>query len=105
LSEFGKRGIRVVAVSVDPVEVSRTLGEKAGITFPLLSDPEMKAIRAYDLVHRGGHKGADIARPAEFLIDPTGTVRWVNLTDDVRVRATGQQALREADRLGFGLRP
>ena len=105
MSEFGKRGIRVVAVSVDPVEVSRTLSEKAGLTFPLLADPEMKVIRPYDLLHRGGHKGVDIARPAEFLIDPTGAVRWVNLTDDVRVRATGEQVLREADRLGFGARP
>ena len=50
-------------------------------------------------------RGIDIARPAEFLIDPTGTVRWVNLTDDIRVRATGVQVLREADGLGFGARP
>jgi peroxiredoxin len=106
LSEFGKRGIRVVGVSVDPVEVSRMLGEKAGLTFPLLSDPEEKAVRPYDLLHiRGGPKGVDIARPAELLIDPTGTVRWVNLTDDVRVRARGDQVLRTADRLGLGARP
>ena len=106
LSEFRKRGIQVVAVSVDPVGVSRMLAEKAGLTFSLLSDPGMKAIRPYDLLHiRGGPSGVDIARPAEFLIDPTGRVRWVNLTDDVRVRATGVQVLREADGLGFSARP
>ena len=106
MSEFGKRGIRVVGISVDPVEVSRKLGEKAGLTFPLLSDSLEKVIRPYDLLHiRGGPKGVDIARPAEFLIDPTGTVRWVNLTDDVTVRARGDQVLREADRLGLGARP
>jgi len=105
LSEFGKRGIRVVAVSVDPVEVSRMFGEKAGLTFPLLSDPEEKVIRPYDVLHiRGGPKGVNIARPAEFLIDPTGVVRWVNLTDDIRMRARGDEVLREADRLGFGAR-
>ena len=103
MSEFSKRGIRVAAVSVDPVEVSRTLGEKAGLTFPLLSDPEMKVIRPYDLLHiGGGPKGVNIARPAEFLIDPTGTVRWVNLTDSIRVRASGDQVLKEADKLGWG---
>ncbi len=106
MSEFGKRGIRVVAVSVDPVEVSRRLGEKAGLTFPLLSDAEEKVIRPYDLLHiRGGPQGVDIARPAEFLIDPAGTVRWVNLTDDIRVRARGDEVLRAADRLGWGARP
>ncbi len=106
MSEFAKRGIRVVAVSVDPVEISRRLGEKAGLTFPLLSDPEMKAVRPYDLLHiRGGPDGVNIVRPAEFLIDPTGRVRWVNLTDDVRVRARGDQVLRAADRLGLGAHP
>ena len=80
-------------------------GEKAGLTFPLLSDPEEKVIRPYDVLHiRGGPKGVNIARPAEFLIDPTGVVRWVNLTDDIRVRARGDEVLREADRLGFGAR-
>ena len=105
MSEFAKRGIRVVAVSVDPVEVSRALAEKVDLTFPLLADPEMKVIRAYDLLHRGGHKGADIARPAEFLIDPAGRVCWVNLTDDFRVRVRGDQVLKEADRLGLGENP
>ena len=82
------------------------LGEKAGLTFPLLSDPEEKAVRPYDLLHiRGGPRGVNIARPAEFLIDPTGTVRWVNLTDDVRVRVHGDQVLRIADSLGLGAPP
>ncbi len=105
MGEFSKRGIQVVAVSVDPVEVAHTLAAKAGITFPLLADPGMKAIGPYDLMHIRGHKGSDIARPAEFLIDHTGRVRWVNLTDDVRVRATGEQVLKAADRLGWGTQP
>lgn len=103
MSDFDKRGIRVVAISVDSVEVNRGLGEKAGLTFPLLSDPEEKAIRAYDVRHiRGGHGGVDIARPAEFLIDSAGTVRWVNLTDDARVRVTGEQVLKRAEQVGLG---
>ena len=102
MSEFGKRGIRVAAVSVDPVEVSRKFAKKAGITFPLLSDADKNVIRTYDLLHiGGGHNGTDIARPAEFLIDPAGTVRWVNLTDDFRVRAHGDAVLKETDKLGL----
>ena len=92
-----------MAISVDPVQVSRVLAEKVGITFPLLSDPEQKVIRPYDLLHiRGGPKGVNIARPAEFLIDPTGTVRWVYLTDDATVRVRGDELVRAADRLGVG---
>ena len=49
----------------------------------------------------GGPGGADIARPAEFLIDSTGTVRWVNLTDSILVRARPEQILKEVDGLGL----
>ena len=35
----------------------------------------------------GGPEKQDISRPAEFLLDPSGTIRWVNFTDDIRVRA------------------
>jgi len=94
LSDYGKRGIQVVAVSVDSVEINQTFAKKQGFTFPLLSDPKAEVIRRYDLLHSGaGPEGHDIARPAEFLIDSTGTVRWVNLTENFRVRARGDQIL------------
>ncbi len=49
----------------------------AGYTFPILSDAKDDVIRRWDLVHlHGGVDGADIARPAEFLIDPSGKVTW-----------------------------
>jgi peroxiredoxin len=90
-------GIRPVAISVDPPEVSRELSQKAGIAFPILSDPQADAIRKYDLVHKGaGVGGHDIARPAEFLVDASGTVRWVNLTENYWVRARPEQILEAA---------
>jgi len=86
-----------VAISVDSPQESRDLCKKAGYTFTFLSDPDTDAIRKYDVLHRGaGVNGHDIARPAEFLIDASGVVRWVNLTDDVRVRARPDQILEQA---------
>jgi peroxiredoxin len=94
LSEFDARGIRVVGISVDPPEVNRRQSQRLGYTFPLLSDPDAKIIRRYDVLHPGaGPKGADIARPAEFLLDSNGVVRWVNLTDNIAVRARPDQVL------------
>jgi len=79
---------------VDAPEVSRDLAQKAGYTFPLLSDQNTEVIRRYDLVHaRAGVNGNDIARPAEFLLDSSGTVRWVNLTENYWVRARPEQVL------------
>jgi hypothetical protein len=46
-------------------------------------------------LHRGaGPKGTNIARPAEFLIDSSATIRWVNLTENIAVRARPEQVLQ-----------
>lgn len=100
MDKFHEVGIRPVAISVDTPEISRDLGAKAGFTFSFLSDPKAEAIRRYDLVHAGqGVNGQDIARPAEFLLDSSGTVRWVNLTENYWVRARPEQILEAAKML------
>jgi peroxiredoxin len=89
-----------VAISVDTPERSRDLCKKAGYTYTFLSDPKAEVIRRYDLLHPGaGVNGQDIARPAEFLLDSSGVIRWVNLTDDLRVRARPKQIMEEARKL------
>jgi peroxiredoxin len=66
----------------------------------LLSDSNADTIHRYDLVHAGqGINGTDVARPAEFLVAPDGTVRWVNLTENYWVRARPEQILEAAKSL------
>ena len=90
----------MVGISVDSPAESQKLCQSQGYTFPLLSDPDAYTIRQYGVVHpKGGEAGKDIARPAEFLVDSTGTIRWVNLTDDIRVRARPESVLMAIDRL------
>ena len=94
MDQFKQAGIRPVAISVDSPEESRSLTQKAGYSFTFLSDPNADVIRRYDLVHKGaGENGRDIARPAEFLLDSSGTVRWVNLTENYWIRARPEQIL------------
>jgi peroxiredoxin len=86
-----------VAISVDAPEVSENLRRKRGYTFPFLSDPKVDLIRRYELLHpRGSPDGTDISRPAEFLIDRSGTVRWENFTEDIRVRPRADELLAGA---------
>lgn len=74
--------------------------QKAGYTFTFLSDPKLEAIRRYDLVHAGqGVNGADVARPAEFLLDSSGTIRWRMMTENLFVRARPEQVLEAAKTL------
>ena len=100
LNEFHQRGVEVVAISVDSPADSQKLCQSRGYTYPFLSDPKAETTRQYGVLHpNGAGEGKDIARPAEFLVDATGTIRWVNLTDDIRVRARPEAVLAAIDRL------
>jgi peroxiredoxin len=97
LADFRAAGVQPIAISVDTPEQSRDLSSKAGYTFPLLSDPKAETITRYGVLHKdGAGRGHDIARPAEFLVDHAGTVRWRNLTGDIRVRARPEEILEAA---------
>lgn len=90
-SDFESAGAKLVAISVDSVELNRGVVEKLGLGFPVLSDPELVAIDAFGLRHRGGYPLAeppatgDIARPATYVIEGS-TIRWRDLTENYRVR-------------------
>jgi peroxiredoxin len=103
LPEFNARRIRLVAISVDPPDASAHLRKVEGYSFLFLSDGKAQVIHQWDLVHpHAGADGADIARPAEFLLDSTRAVRWVKLTDDYLVRARPDDVLAIIDGMKLG---
>jgi peroxiredoxin len=93
LAEFTAAGVRPVVVSIDAPDASRALSEEAGYTFTFLSDPSLDVIRRYDVAN------GDAARPAEFLLDSNGIVRWRNLTPSMFVRARPAQLLEAVAQL------
>ena len=98
--EFTARGVRIVAVSSDPPDVTRNYADKQGFTFTFLSDAGTEVIREYDLLREGsGSRRADVARPAQFLIDSGGVFRWVNLSEDMSVRVSPEDILKVIDEL------
>jgi peroxiredoxin len=101
LNKFNEAGIRPVAISVDPPEINRDyMLQKSGYTFTFLSDPKLEVIGRYDLIHTGqGENGAGVARPAEFVIDRSGTVRWRKVTENLFVRARPEEILEAAKAL------
>lgn len=96
LDELHAAGIQPVAVSNDTPEVSRALAREAGYTFAFLSDPRREAITKFDLSDPDPNESS---RPAEFLVDRTGVVRWRMLTDRMFIRARPQQILAAAKML------
>ena len=47
--QFTEKGAVVIGISKDSVESHKKFGEKYSLPFVLLSDPELKAITAYDV--------------------------------------------------------
>lgn len=69
VGEFRDTGLQIVAISADRPDMEQQTVERHGLSFPVLSDPERRAISAYDVVYneREGH-----AEPAVFMISPEG---------------------------------
>jgi peroxiredoxin len=100
IDKFTAAGVTPIAISVDPIETNRDLAGRYGFTFPILSDPNLDAIRRYDLVHENAvDDGVSVARPGEFLIDSSGTVRWLNLTENYWVRANPDEIIEKTKSL------
>ena len=65
-----------------------------------VADPKLESIRSYDLVHaKEMASGKDIARPAEFLLDSSGTIRWRMVTENFFKLAQPEQVLEAAQAL------
>jgi peroxiredoxin len=99
MEDFRTRGVKLVALVADPVDKNAEVAAHLGLEFPILSDPDLAVIDRYGLRHSEGIPGADIARPATFVLDRNGVVRWRDLTENYRVRPHPTDVLRVIDGL------
>ena len=65
--------VAVVAQSSEPV---RTYIEETGLPFNILIDKSRAVVKAYGVWHALGLSAWNIAKPALFLIDRSGAVRY-----------------------------
>jgi peroxiredoxin Q/BCP len=107
-TELKKEGAAVVGISRDSVASHCTFRDKVGIRFPLLSDPELAAHRAYGTWGPKvlyGRKFEGTIR-STFLVSPDGLIarKW----SSVKVKGHAQavlEAIREAKRESAKKRP
>ena len=101
-SEFEKRGVKVIAISVDPVEshngwapdIAAVGGTE--LNFPIIADPDRKGSQLYDMIHPG--EGDTSTVRAVFIIDPKNKVR-LTLTYPKSVGRNFGEILRVIDAL------
>lgn len=78
-SEFDKRGVKVCAVSVDPVDshegwikdINET--QNANVDFPLIADPDRKVASLYDMIHPNADNTLTVR--TVFVIGPDKKVK------------------------------
>ncbi len=78
-AEFDKRGVKAIAVSVDPVEshikwiddINDT--QKTKVNFPILADADRKVSNLYDMIHPNASDTFTVR--SVFIIDPNKKVR------------------------------
>lgn len=79
--EFEKRGVKAIALSVDPVDshkkwiadIEETQG--CSVNFPIIADGDRKVAELYDMIHPNAN--ATLTVRSLFIIDPNKKVRLI----------------------------
>ncbi len=103
--ELIRRGVSVVLISPQPHGHTRALARKYDLPFHFLVDVDNRAAETLGIVARGGVPfglemlgyEADTVLPTVILTDAEGVVRWVDETDNYRVRPEPETFLRVLD--------
>jgi peroxiredoxin len=103
--ELVRRGVSVVLISPQPHGHTRALARKFDLPFHFLVDVDNRAAEALGIVARGGLPlglelfgyETDTVLPTVILTDAEGVVRWVDETDNYRVRPEPETFLRVLD--------
>lgn len=79
--EFTRRGVKVIALSVDPLEQHRKWiadideTQNTRVNFPIIADADRKVSLLYDLIHPNASETATVR--SLFVIDPAKKVRLI----------------------------
>lgn len=96
-ADFGERGIEVIGVSRDSLASHEKFKQKYGLPFELISDPDEKLCRTFDVIKEKnmyGRKVLGIER-STFLVDAAGVLRgeWRKVKVDGHVENVLEAAL------------
>jgi peroxiredoxin len=77
--EYDKRGVRILGVVVQKVQRLKAYLASHPMPFPLLADQEREVAKAYGVYVAFNYESFRIARPATFVIDPSGIIRFIHV--------------------------
>ena len=83
----------MVAVSSDDAAATARNIQQLELTYPVLSDPGLRGVDAYAVRHVDEPQGKQIPRPAAFIVDVNGIVRFTYVGENPRDRPSEDQLL------------
>ncbi|MGZ3477369.1 MAG: peroxiredoxin [Polyangiales bacterium] len=100
--DFEKRNVKVIALSVDPVDshnkwlndITETQGQK--VNYPILADADRKVSKLYDMIHPEANDTLTVR--SVFIIDPNKKIRLI-LTYPASTGRNFDEILRTIDSL------
>ncbi len=99
--EFVERGAQVLGASIDTQYVHLAWRERhpglKDVPYPMLADTKRELCQALGVLH----KDEGVALRATFIVDPSGTIRWVDV-NDLSVGRSVDEVLRVLDALQTG---
>ena len=70
--DFAERGLNIAALTYDSLAILRHFGDRKGITYPFLSDPDSEVIRAFGILNTNyapDHESYGLPGPGMGSID------------------------------------
>lgn len=101
-AEFARRNVKVIALSVDPVEAHRkwindiNTTQGTVVNFPIIADADRKVSQLYDLIHPNASTTATVR--SLFVIDPARKIR-LTITYPASTGRNFDEVLRVIDSL------
>jgi glutaredoxin-dependent peroxiredoxin len=101
LSKFNNVNAQVIGISVDPPFSNKAFADQNKLTFPILSDFNRQAVKAYDAYHENfvGLNGYTAAKRAVFVIDKGGVVRYKWVSDNPGIEPNYDEVLKAVEDL------
>ena len=114
--QLAEHGVEIIALSKDSPADAKLHRERDGLKLQLLCDPDLEVIRDYGLEH---HKAVEfstgrftvfgiplalvpsvktMAIPTTVLVDEHGIVRWIDQSEDYRIRSAEDRISAEVER-------
>ena len=78
VDQFKKQGLGVAVITYDSVAIAADFSKRQHISFPILADPQSKAIRDFGVLNTSvphGHMWEGVPYPGTFVVDARGIVK------------------------------